>query len=166
MDNDDKILFTRTDQGRIVLDMPEPDWDRLLILLGHSTGLALAAGNKIIAHSGRQFVNRLNENNPAWTPIAEDDEIPQAGEDGPGYWKHETSGVLAPVVQAYLNGEKLNAFELRIMQNYVYQWVAHPTWKETNGRLQTLILKVAAIETQADLQQCIEAATLLGLDPL
>ena len=44
----------------------------------------------------------------------------------PGYWMHETSGVLRPAVEAYLSGMPTMSFEhVAAMRAYVRQWVEH-----------------------------------------
>jgi hypothetical protein len=42
----------------------------------------------------------------------------------PGYWMFEESGILAPVVHAYLRGEALNGMQIAIMRAYLRQWIA------------------------------------------
>lgn len=46
----------------------------------------------------------------------------------PLYWQHETSGVLAPVVEAYLRGDHLTAREVAVMRTYLRQWMDGP-WR-------------------------------------
>lgn len=44
----------------------------------------------------------------------------------PGYWQNETSGVLAPVVRAYLCGDHLTARDVAVMRAYLRQWMEGP----------------------------------------
>lgn len=44
--------------------------------------------------------------------------------DVPGFWMNETSGVLAPVVRAYLSGARLGERPVAVMRAYLRQWVA------------------------------------------
>lgn len=88
-------------------------------------------------------------------------------ETWPGYWPNETSGVLVPVVTRYLNGEPLNAAQLRIMKSYIAQWVDAPVWRSAGGtELEELRAQVKRIETEAQLHAAIDAAIDLGMDPL
>lgn len=42
---------------------------------------------------------------------------------GPGYWMNETSGVLRPAVEAYLNGTEMTPGQIVAMRGYLRQWV-------------------------------------------
>ena len=46
----------------------------------------------------------------------------------PGYWMHETSGILKPVIHRYLNREPLDASDYQIMRAYLKQWVSCGAW--------------------------------------
>ena len=46
----------------------------------------------------------------------------------PGYWMHETSGVLRPAVEAYLTGGDLSAAHVAALRAYLRQWMAAP-WR-------------------------------------
>lgn len=85
----------------------------------------------------------------------------------PGYWPNETSGVLVPVITRYLNGEPLDAAQVRIMKSYLAQWVNAPVWRSAGGNgLEELRAQVKRIETEAQLHAAIEAITDFGMDPL
>jgi hypothetical protein len=86
-------------------------------------------------------------------------------DDSPKYWMHETSGVLRPAVEAYLNGEPLSPSDVRILRAYLFQWVQSPVWAPS-GILEALRLRVAAIADEGELRACVNAAVELGLDPL
>ncbi|HEY1301462.1 MAG TPA: hypothetical protein VGF07_13265 [Stellaceae bacterium] len=47
---------------------------------------------------------------------------------GPGYWMHETSGVLRPVVEVYLAGKPLSPHQIAILRAYLRQWIMAPIW--------------------------------------
>ena len=83
----------------------------------------------------------------------------------PRFWMNETSGVLAPVIEAYLNGGILSAHQLAIMRAYLHQWIDAPVWK-ADGDLEALRLSVDGIATRADLDRWLDKAVDLGIDPL
>lgn len=85
--------------------------------------------------------------------------------DAPKYWMHETSGVLARAVEAYLTGKKLDKEQIKLLQASLHQWVQSPVWTPS-GSLEVLRLRVAAIECFWDLHRAIEAAVELNMDPL
>ena len=77
---------------------------------------------------------------------------------------HETSGVLRPVVEAYLHGRALNDAEIGIMRKYLYQWVTLGDWREP--RIDTLAETIASIHTREQLELIIGDLVSLGMDPL
>lgn len=83
----------------------------------------------------------------------------------PKYWMYETSGALAPVVTAYINGETLLPAQVKLMKAYLWQWVGSPAWGPS-GALEALRLRIAAIQTHEDLAACVWDAVELGMDPL
>jgi hypothetical protein len=91
--------------------------------------------------------------------------LPPDNPRAPKYWIHETSGVLEPVVRAYLNGDQLTTQQLILMRAYLYQWVSAPVWAPS-GALEELRLRVAAAQSNEDIDLCIEAAVAMGMDPL
>jgi hypothetical protein len=82
----------------------------------------------------------------------------------PGYWMHETSGVLAPVVMRYLEGADLADDEIATMRAYLRQWLASPFW--TGPDIYTLRTTIDAIYTTAQLRLWLERALDAGIDPL
>ena len=46
----------------------------------------------------------------------------------PGYWMHETSGVLRPAVEAYLENKELSGEQIAALRAYLRQWIAAPVW--------------------------------------
>lgn len=82
----------------------------------------------------------------------------------PGYWLYETSGVLRPVVLAYLRGEDLDTRQCAIMRAYLRQW-ASGDWK---GSAPVAALRLACdnLTTRAAIERWISAACALGMDPL
>ena len=91
--------------------------------------------------------------------------LPPDHPDAPKYWVHESSGVLEPVVRAYLQGDDLDAGQVKLMQAYLWQWVKSPVW-EASSILEALRLRAAAIESRRDIDDAIEAMVEIGMDPL
>lgn len=83
----------------------------------------------------------------------------------PKYWRYETSGILAPTIEAYLNGKPLTIRQIALMRAYLYQWVASPVWGPS-GVLEVLRIRVAAIKTVEDIRAAIRAGLEIGIDPL
>lgn len=82
----------------------------------------------------------------------------------PGYWMHETSGVLRPAVEAYLSGRVLNDAEIGIMRDYLSQWMTQGDWKGSD--VEVLIVALPALRTREDLERWLAAADKRGIDPL
>ena len=78
----------------------------------------------------------------------------------PGYWKYETSGVLAPVVEAYLRGEELDPRGVATMRAYLRQWIAGD-FREVEG----LRDAIPSLTNTAQIRQWLETAAELDLDP-
>jgi hypothetical protein len=91
--------------------------------------------------------------------------LPPDHPDAPKYWLHETSGELVPAVHAYLAGERLNEYQIRLVKLYLWQWVRSPVWGPS-GALESLKLRVAAIATSEDIARALKHAVDLGMDPL
>ena len=82
----------------------------------------------------------------------------------PGYWRNETTGVLQPVVQRYLNGARLTGEEIATMRAYLRQWIAAEGF--TGPLAETLRRTVGEITTQAQLEAWLDEAIDAGIDPL
>jgi hypothetical protein len=78
---------------------------------------------------------------------------------------YETSGVLKPAVEAYLNAKRLSGREVALLKLYLWQWVNSPVWAPS-GALEALRLRVAAIANGDDVDLAVAAAEELGMDPL
>jgi hypothetical protein len=92
---------------------------------------------------------------------------------GPGYWPNETSGVLMPVMIAYIAGERLTPEQVGIAKAYFRQWVDSEVWELNpfdDGRnkeeLRNVRRCVAAIETRDDLDSALKLMFEMGMDPL
>jgi hypothetical protein len=88
---------------------------------------------------------------------------PDAG--APGYWPQETSGVLAPVIESYLQGQPLNFAQVATMRAYLRQWVMAPGWRPTPA-LAELRAAVDRIRTRKDIDEWLSDALDEGIDPL
>jgi hypothetical protein len=80
------------------------------------------------------------------------------------YWMHETSGVLRPVVMAYLQGKDLTQRQVATMRAYLRQWIKDPMWQgeEIDGLRQ----QVETIADKTDISVWIHKALEAGIDPL
>jgi hypothetical protein len=82
----------------------------------------------------------------------------------PGYWMHETSGVLRPAVEAYLHGEPMTPEHIAAMRAYLRQWMRGGWGPE--AEVQALRERVDTIRTQADVRRWLRDADELCIDPL
>ncbi len=81
----------------------------------------------------------------------------------PGYWLYETSGVLAPVVEKYLDGRWLDLDEIAIFRRYLAQWMSGP-WQ--GSAVAELRERVAQIRNRVELESWLRDALDMGIDPL
>jgi hypothetical protein len=81
----------------------------------------------------------------------------------PGYWMYETSGVLRPVVEAYLNCQPMTDAQITTMRAYLRQWVAGP-W--LGPGVEALRAKVDGLMSRAAIEDWLDAALAEGIDPL
>ena len=88
----------------------------------------------------------------------------------PGYWMHETSGVLRPAVEAYLRGETMTPEQIATMRAYLRQWIMAPAWDEnpfsTGHDLAELRKRIDWLTTQGAIDAWLRDAELFGVDPL
>lgn len=88
-----------------------------------------------------------------------------ARDDRPGYWMHETSGVLRPVVEAYLAGDPLTTMQIATMRAYLRQWIAAPAWKGS-AEIVALRARIEGLTDRAAIDRWLDDAEVLGIDPL
>jgi len=93
--------------------------------------------------------------------------------DPPGYWMHETSGVLRPAVEAYLAGGAMTSEQIAAMRAYLRQWINSPCWDKnphaTQGDRQQLAMMrrlVDVLTSRATIEAWIAGLTEMGMDPL
>ena len=86
----------------------------------------------------------------------------------PHYWMHETSGVLRPAVEAYLNRQPMTAMQIGVMRAYLRQWIKSPVWDipGPDEDLAKLRRDVETIRSREDIDAWIEAGLEIGHDPL
>ena len=85
----------------------------------------------------------------------------------PKYWRYETSGVLVPVVEKYLNGRPLSDAEIGVMRAYLRQWVMSPVWAVGFDReLGDLRDRVEKLRTEKEIKRWLWDALDIGMDPL
>jgi hypothetical protein len=92
---------------------------------------------------------------------------------GPGYWMHETSGVLRPAVEAYLNGVEMTPEQIAAMRAYLRQWIMAPVWdanpyagKHEVGWLAQMRFRIDRLTTREAIKSWVEDAIDAGMDPL
>jgi hypothetical protein len=86
----------------------------------------------------------------------------------PKYWMHETSGVLRPAIEGYLNRRPLTLFEVATIRAYLRQWIFSPVWDGLGGdeELARLRRQIDGIRNRADIDRWIRDALEEGHDPL
>jgi len=85
-------------------------------------------------------------------------------ESAPGFWMHETSGQLRPVIEAYLEGADLTARDVAVMRVYLRQWIAAPVWH--GPEIDALRAAIDDIANRADISRWLDRAMDAGIDPL
>lgn len=81
----------------------------------------------------------------------------------PDYWMHETSGVLAPAVRAYLAGDNLSAEHVGALRAYLRQWMA-ADWR--GEAVPALRNRVGMLYSRASFTRWFADALEIGIDPL
>jgi hypothetical protein len=91
----------------------------------------------------------------------------------PGFWMNETSGVLRPAVEAYLNHEPLTADHLAALRAYLRQWIGSPAWDqnphagpEEHAWLAGMRADRDGLTSRQAIERWLEGAIDAGLDPL
>lgn len=82
----------------------------------------------------------------------------------PGYWMHETSGELEPVVKAFLNRETLTADGVTMLKLYFRQWIYADPWQ--GAEVDELRRMIDEVVTQDGLDAWAMKAMDAGCDPL
>lgn len=82
----------------------------------------------------------------------------------PGYWMNETSGVLRPAVEAYLQHRPMTPEQIAAMRAYCRQWINAPGFLGPD--IEALRNAVDGLTTSAAISAWMEVACLAGVDPL
>lgn len=82
----------------------------------------------------------------------------------PGYWMHETTGVLRPAVLTYLSGEPMNVEQVAAMRAYLRQWIADPRWR--GARVPELRARIDFLVSREAIEEWLDIAMEEGIDPL
>jgi hypothetical protein len=77
---------------------------------------------------------------------------------------NESSGVLRPVIEEYLQGKCLSTAQVRIMRAYLRQWIAGD-WAPCPA-LSRLRLNIDGLLTHEDVVKWLREAFAEGIDPL
>lgn len=82
----------------------------------------------------------------------------------PGYWMNETSGVLSPAIEAYLNNRPMDREQIAAMRAYLRQWIMAPGW--IGPEVEALRKNVNWLFTREAISMWLDAAMEEGIDPL
>jgi hypothetical protein len=82
----------------------------------------------------------------------------------PGFWMYETSGVLRPAVEAYLNHEPTSGEQIAALRAYPRQWVAAP-WPPGPG-IERLRATIDTLGSRETINDWMDDALAEGIDPL
>jgi ribosomal protein L37E len=83
----------------------------------------------------------------------------------PGFWMHESTGVLRPAVEAYLSGGPMTEGQIVAMRAYLRQWIMAPGWHQ-DPDLEELRRGIGHLTSRAALKQWLDRAVDAGIDPL
>jgi hypothetical protein len=81
----------------------------------------------------------------------------------PGFWMYETSGVLRPAVEAYLNRQPMTDAQIGAMRAYLRQWAAGPWF---GPGIEALRAKIDGLMSRAAIDDWLDDALAEGIDPL
>jgi hypothetical protein len=82
----------------------------------------------------------------------------------PGYWMHEESGVLRPVVVAYLKDQPLTDAQIAVMRSYLRQWITANVW--VGPAIAELRRRIDGLTSRQAIADWLDDAIDLGIDPL
>ena len=77
---------------------------------------------------------------------------------------NETSGVLRPAVEAYLNHRPMTDAQVAAMRAYLRQWIAAPAWAGPD--VDRLRSGLDNLTTREAIRAWLELALDMGIDPL
>jgi hypothetical protein len=79
---------------------------------------------------------------------------------------HETSGVLADAIHAYLEHDAITPARLLAIRAYFVQWVDKGEWAIEDGQRKNFIDWARTLRNRLDIDLWLAAAEALGMDPL
>jgi hypothetical protein len=82
---------------------------------------------------------------------------------GLGYWMNETSGVLAPAVEAYLADRDMTGEQVAAMRAYLRQWIA-ADW--IGPKIEGLRAGIDGLQNRETIKVWLGEADQAGIDPL
>ena len=81
----------------------------------------------------------------------------------PRFWMEETTGALSAAIDAYLNGERLNALQLDLLKLYLRQFIERALLApEANRKL--LLSKIDKLKTVADIERFADDVSEFGAE--
>ena len=83
----------------------------------------------------------------------------------PHYWMTEQTGRLAEAVESYLDGEPLAAESLRLIKEYLRQYLERAVLVGEADR-GALLRKAAALRSQREIERFAEEIAEFGVEPL
>ena len=89
--------------------------------------------------------------------------LTESGE-APGYWMYEVSGILRPVIERYLRGERLDTGEIATMRAYLRQWIFARGFR--GPEIDALRARIDCLTTQEAIRVWIADADDACADPL
>ncbi len=89
---------------------------------------------------------------------------PIATEHPPHFWMTEQTGKLAPVVDAYFNGERLTPEELDIMKQYLRQYVERVVMAGDANR-RVLLTRLEKLRSTRDIEHFADDLSEYGVEP-
>ena len=89
----------------------------------------------------------------------------------PGYWMHETTGVLRPAVEAYLHHQPLTGAQIAALRAYCRQWIElfeppEGAPEAAHRVIDRLRAMVDGLVDREAIDVWMEQATAIGADPL
>jgi hypothetical protein len=81
----------------------------------------------------------------------------------PGYWRNETSGVLKPAIEAYLERDELTPDEVSAIRAYLRQWIAGGFLDDA---VEELRATVNGLTSRQAIDEWLHEALKVGIDPL
>jgi hypothetical protein len=82
----------------------------------------------------------------------------------PGFWMHETSGVLRPAIEAYLYRRPMSEEQIAAMRAYLRQWIMAPAWQ--GDVAEELRRRIDELRSRAAIDAWLTLAEGAGIDPL